>query len=472
MDQIDLSRISAFFAADGEGIYKTAYQTVKQNSMDNLIASGVLLGLSGGADSVMLLCFLLEYRRHENADFAIVATHLNHMIRGEEADRDEEFCLKLCKSLGVELIVEKSDVPAYAKEKGLGLEEAARNIRYSLFKDIISGRNNINCIAVAHNMSDQAETVLFNIMRGSGARGASGIRPVRDNIVRPLIKISKADILFSLDAFGIEYVSDSTNFCNDYTRNYIRNEIIPAFNRICDNPDKMLSRFADNLRLDDNYLDSVAEDYLNNNSVVTSKSLLQLDYAIFVRVITRMAKNASVEVSSSIISDVYSNLNKDSFAYSLIGGRFICERGVCRVSNGEEPGADFLTYVDLGESCIEALGVDVIISKENIKKTYSNVYKFSIQANLSSAIIKGRLYFRPKKDGDSLFYGGMTHKLKKLFSDRKFSLSDKNSFPVLCDDSGVLWAPGFGVRDDGVPKEQRSDLFILLGSMQDYRFLK
>ena len=96
-------------------------------------------------------------------------------------------------------------------------------------------------------------------------------------------------------------------------------------------------------------------------------------------------------------------------------------------------------------------------------KTFLNVYKKSIQVNLSSAIINGRIYFRPKKDGDVIYYGGMTRKLKKLFNDRKVPPSIQKKYPVLCDYSGVLWVPGFGVRDDGIPRENRKDLFVFLG---------
>ena len=103
------------------------------------------------------------------------------------------------------------------------------------------------------------------------------------------------------------------------------------------------------------------------------------------------------------------------------------------------------------------------MSATEFDKNYLNVYKKYIKANLSSAIINGRVYIRSKADGDGVYYGEMTHKLKKLFNDRKIPVSDRKCYPVICDDSGVLWAPGFGVRDDGVPPNLRRDLFVLLG---------
>ena len=115
------------------------------------------------------------------------------------------------------------------------------------------------------------------------------------------------------------------------------------------------------------------------------------------------------------------------------------------------------------------MNADFVISNEKVDKSYLNIYKISIQANLSSAIISGSLYLRPKKDGDTVYYGGMTHKLKKLFCDSKIPPSKRSLIPILCDDKGVVWVPGFGVRDDGVKDEDKKDVFVLLGIKSDGR---
>ncbi len=472
MAEIDPGKIQHFFANHGKKIYDNAYTTVKSCLMDDLIDTGVLLGLSGGADSVMLLLFLLEYRRQTRSKFNILAMHINHQIREGDADRDEEFCRSLCARLNVEFCSERIDIPAIASDKGVGIEEAARTARYNAFAEKISGRNDINCIAVAHNMGDSAETVIFNILRGCGAKGASGIRPVRDNIIRPLIRVAKSDIIAALHGFEIDYVTDITNFSSDYTRNYIRQEIMPAFSKICENPEKMLCRFADNLRKDDDYIEGVATKFLNEFNSPTNRDLLSLDYSVYIRVLSLMAKQKGASISSAIASDIYSNLQKDSFCYSLIGARFVCDRGVCCVCSENEPDFDFCVPVCDGKAHIDVLDADAFVCEKSLNEIYSNVYNFSIQANISSAIIKGRLYFRPKKDGDTVFYGGMTHKLKKLYNDKKISLTDRKKFPVLCDDIGVVWIPGFGARDDRAESKSKSDLFVFIGSDIHYSFLK
>ena len=459
MRRISPHNLSTVFKSAGGYVYRKAEATILSCGMDKMIEKGVLLGLSGGADSVMLLCLLLEYGRRRGIDLPILAVHVNHGIRGAEADSDEEFCRCLCEDLKVEFISRKIDVPRLAEETGCGLEETARKARYSIFKDIILGREDLSTIAIAHNMSDNAETVLFNILRGSGSRGASGISPVRDNIVRPLIEVSKSEILSALDKAQISYVTDSTNLSDEYSRNYIRNEIIPSLTKISSDPERMLSRFADNMRSDEDFISGAAREFLASHKTVRNSDLRSLHYSVFIRVLSLMAGYDEGYLSSSLTSDIHALLNKDNFSYSLYDDvKFICERGECTVGT-QNNDIDYCIEVRDEITEVEPYSAELILSKD---KYSSNVYKKSIQANLSSAIISGSLYLRPKKDGDTVYYGGMTHKIKKLYNDKKIPLSIRKKLPILCDDKGVLWVPGFGVRDDGVPREERQDLFATL----------
>ena len=465
MQRISPDSPYAMFLSVGDYLYCKAEATILAYNMDKEIEKGVLLGLSGGADSVMLLCLILEYKRRKQKDFPILAVHINHGIRGDEADYDESFCRGLCDSLKVEFISRKIDVPKIAMESGLGLEEAARKVRYSIFHDIIQGRNDISTIAVAHNMSDNAETVLFNILRGSGSRGASGVRPVRDKIIRPLIEISKSEILFALDRAEIPYVIDSTNLSDEYSRNYLRNEVIPSLVKVTTDPERMLARFAINMRSDDDFISGVAREFLLAHKTIYNTDLRSLHYSVFIRVLSLMAGYDEGYLSSSLSGDIYALLDKDNFSYSLYGDvKFICERGVCTVGIGPDD-VDYFIEVKGELTPVDEFSADFILSKD---KYSSNVYKKSIQANLSSAIIGGSLYLRPKRNGDTVYYGGMTHKLKKLFNDKKIPLSVRKKLPILCDDKGALWVPGFGVRDDGVPREERQDLFATLAIKEDH----
>ena len=197
------------FASEcGREIYSGALSAISDFSMKPLIKGGTVLGFSGGADSVMLLLFLIKYRS-EIGDFPIVAVHINHGIRGKEADEDEEFSRCLCQALNIPFVSRSYDVPKIAAERGIGLEEAARDLRYAAFREILHEKN-YTSICVAHNATDNLETIILNMMRGSGTHGLSGISPVRDSILRPLIYSSKSLISSALTEAGISYKIDSS----------------------------------------------------------------------------------------------------------------------------------------------------------------------------------------------------------------------------------------------------------------------
>ncbi len=439
----------------GVTVYNTALSAISRHGMRDMLSSGVLVAFSGGADSVMALLFLCEYRRRECLDFPILAVHVNHMIRGVEADRDEAFSRDLANTLDVEFVSRKIDVPKLAKETGKGVEEAARNARYFVFSDIIQSRNDIATIVTAHNATDNAETVIFNITRGSGSRGACGIAPVRGNVIRPLIYASGKIIRDALDAAGIEYVYDSTNDSNDYSRNYIRHEILPRLAELNPQYVAAFSAFSDSVRGDLDYISGCASEVFSATDGRMDRSTLRgLHSSVFAQVITQMAADAGIGMlERKHILAISNLLAKDNFRYSVGGGlSFVCERGNCYFAPDSPRATDF--YQELHEGTNKLLGycAEIYIGDDIPDDSSSNVYKFSIQADMSSAIIVGGLYVRLKQDGDSYFYGGMTRKLKKVFNDRGIPPSVRARIPVICDDKGVVWVPGLPVRDDGAPR--------------------
>ena len=185
----------------------------------------IVVALSGGADSVALLLSLLALSGRFG--YELSALHVNHGIRGAEADNDEKFCVELCRAKGIDIRVFHADIPTLAAEQKISLETCGRDYRYSvLYKHCME--ESIDYIATAHNANDNAETVLYNLLRGSGTDGLCGIPKMRDNIIRPLLGTERSDIEAYLGALGQEYVTDGTNSDNSYTRNYIRNVILPA----------------------------------------------------------------------------------------------------------------------------------------------------------------------------------------------------------------------------------------------------
>lgn len=183
----------------------------------------VLVGLSGGADSVCLFYMLLTLR--EKFDFSMEAVHVNHLLR-TSARRDEDYVTELCRKEGILLHTEHVDVTALAKKEGLTLEEAGRNARYGIFRKLAEERGGAK-IAVAHHANDQAETILFHLCRGSGLEGMAGMRPVRGEIIRPLLCLGREEITEYLGIYGISYMTDETNADNAYSRNMLRNCVLP-----------------------------------------------------------------------------------------------------------------------------------------------------------------------------------------------------------------------------------------------------
>lgn len=199
------------------------YRYIEQNNMLT-DCERVVVGLSGGADSVCLLMVLKGYIERRRLQTELCAVHVNHGIRQEAGD-DEEFARALCERMGVEFMAYHIDAAGLAKQLGMSVEEAGRKERYRIFNEACKGRN--ARIAVAHHMNDQAETVLMNLSRGTSLKGIGGIRPVRDNIIRPLLSVTRAEVEEVLKDFNQPYVTDATNLCNDYTRNSLRNVVIP-----------------------------------------------------------------------------------------------------------------------------------------------------------------------------------------------------------------------------------------------------
>lgn len=183
----------------------------------------ILVGFSGGADSVFLLSFLKKFQKKFN--LSLVAVHLNHNLRGKEANEDESFCKNFCAALNIPIIIKKKNVKAFAQKNKLSLEEAGRKIRYKLF-DEVAAKEQCTKIATAHHQSDNTETVLLNLVKGSGLNGAAGIPAKRGNIIRPLLGVTKDEIFSYLKNKKILFRNDSSNEQNDFQRNYLRNKIV------------------------------------------------------------------------------------------------------------------------------------------------------------------------------------------------------------------------------------------------------
>ena len=224
------------------------FRCIREHRMEPLLARGVLLALSGGADSVLLFHLLNAYTKNREIPFA--ACHVHHGIRGEEAERDAAFCEQLAAEHGVPFFLAREDAPAYlAKEgHGKGMEYAAREVRYAALSRVMTENAAYVVCATAHNATDHLETLLLHMRRGSGLRGMCGIPPVRMPFVRPLLLLSKRDVLAALGELGASYVTDSTNESTAYDRNYLRAEVLPRLSHLTPDPEAAAARLSQNLR--------------------------------------------------------------------------------------------------------------------------------------------------------------------------------------------------------------------------------
>ena len=215
----------------------------------------VLVALSGGADSTALLHFL--YSVKEKYNLTILAAHLNHGIRGEEADRDERFCKILCEKYNIPFYSKTLDIPALSKQRGVSEELCGRDERYAFLGTLAEAHN--ARIATAHNADDNAETLIFNLARGSSLRGAAGIPPKRGRIIRPLIEVTRAQIEEYCAENGLDFVTDSTNLGDEYTRNKIRHHVIPVLRELNPSFEAAVTRFTDTAAEVSDYLDIQAD---------------------------------------------------------------------------------------------------------------------------------------------------------------------------------------------------------------------
>jgi tRNA(Ile)-lysidine synthase len=417
--------------------------TIKNYNMLNT-GDGVVIGLSGGADSVSLACVLCELR--PRYALRLYAVHLNHGIRGAEADADEDFVRRLCECLGIELFTFRRDIPAIATEQGMTVEEAGRKVRYELFDKVLQDTDSKK-IAVAHNLNDNAETLLMRLCRGTGIKGLGGISPVRGNIIRPLIEVKRSEIEAYCDKMQLSYRTDSTNLVEDYTRNKIRLTLIPWLEQnlnpsVCDG----LNKTAHFMREEDEYLDRLALNAYNTclieEGTLSCEKLLTYDIVLRRRIIRLLFANYVVslkDISSEHINAVCSLAEGKSGASLNLPYSLTAKKEYDRLTIAKA------TDTEAGYCCELELNKPIFIPKLNTfveicdKKTqilgnllYTNCFKCDI--------INDRLYLRTRQRGDLIHLKGVgTKKIKKLFADLKINRSERDSIPMLAIGNDVLW---------------------------------
>ncbi len=431
--------------------------TIKRYDMTGE-CDGILCGYSGGADSTALLHLLLSFCTEKQIRLA--AVHVNHMIRGEAADRDQTHCMRFCQEQHIEIYLRHVNIPEIAAAENLGIEETARRERYRIF-NALSDSEGFGRIAVAHNAGDNLETVLFNLLRGTGIRGLCGIPPVREKIIRPLIECSKSEITGYCDENRLGYVSDDTNSDIAYTRNFIRSKIVPLTHRVNDGAEENVTRMCAQLRRDSDFLDNLA----NNDKRFAS------DYsdAMLTRRIAHgySAFTGGGQLQAVHISDALRLLREGKLhgSVSLPARIAIRKTRTGFVFENEEKTSREPLHSPL-KAGMNDLGEDgVVFLYKNIKdiKEIKNIYKLFIYKSLYSDKIKGSVYIRNRQNGDIIHSGGMTKSVKKLLCEKKIEPRQRSVLPFLCDSEGILWIPGVAIRDgaEAIAENTEKDIIYI-----------
>ncbi len=396
----------------------------------------VLVAFSGGADSRALFDLTAKYCREKGSFF--YAAHVNHGIRGDEAIRDRDFCVKVAEECPEckELFVLNADVPKMAAESGRSLETEARLIRYSFFNNIMK-ENGISLLATAHNADDNLETLIFNLTRGSGARGMCGIPRTRDcesgTVVRPILHMTKKEVLEYCKENSLSFVTDSTNADTDYSRNLIRAKVIPLLEEI--NPDLRSAalRLSSSMKELCAFADAEA-DTIETDKVSVLKDLPDAIFNIVVgKLIKKVEPDASLEAVHVNALRSLCEKGKDGSSVSLpfrLRARIDSNSLIFEPDSGREkkPDGSFEVKLSVGE----------------------NILPTGDMITVSAA--EGDLVARSRREGDKILSGGMHKSVKKLMCDKKIPISKRNSLPVVCDKDGILWIPGVAMRDGAKSK--------------------
>lgn len=380
----------------------------------------VVCAVSGGADSMALLWAMESLK--EKLKIQVEAAHFNHHLRGEESRRDEMFVKNFCQAHGIVCHVGGGVVQTGEK----GLEAAARTARYA-FLQSLSGK-----IATAHTADDNAETMLMHLVRGTGLKGLGGIAPKRENIIRPMLTVTRQEVLAFLETEGISYVTDSSNDTDDFLRNRIRHHVMPLLKE--ENPSlaENLSATAMRLRQDEAALDTMAE-------VTTDVAALrQMPQAVQTRALCKLLVEFGVKEPEAEHIELMRRIvhSENPSAYGQFPGAVIGRHYDRLVKLEEKVALGSVMLNNPGETVIPKWGIKVICAAaEDGQKGWL-------------VRVQGDLVLRSRLEGDTMKLPGGTKTLKKLFIDRKIPAHERDRIPVIVDSNGVVAVVNIGPNQE------------------------
>ena len=397
----------------------------------NMVSPGdrIVCAVSGGADSVALL--FAFYLLKEKWDITLEAAHFNHHLRGEESDRDEVFVRQFCDRYDIPLHLGGGEILPGKK----GLEAAARDARYAFLRNL-PGK-----IATAHTADDNAETILMHLVRGTGLKGLGGITPIRGNVIRPMLKVTRQDVEAFLEEWCLSHIEDSSNETDAFLRNRIRHHVMPLLTRENPRIAENLSQTALRLRLDEEFI----TEQVDSTALPPVESLRTMPKALRSRNLEAFLKRSGVkepEDTHVALAEALIYSEKPSARASFPGGVTIARNYDRLVCLAEAERLEEILLPCPGEVILPGLRVTCKPAAEIIHTPEA-----------FTACPVGEIRLRCRKSGDSIRLSAGTKSLKKLFIDRKIPAAQRQQIPVVCDDAGILGVYTIGANWDRVTGE-------------------
>lgn len=432
----------------------------KQNNF-SLKDKSIVIAVSAGMDSMSMLTFFCENKEYYGIKEITVA-HFNHNLRDEESNLDEQFVKDYCKHNNVECITENGLMSSKEKPKGHTIESWARELRYSFLSRVASLKNSL--IFTAHTMNDSVETVLFNLTRGTGLKGCSGISFMNGEIVRPFLNITRDEIVEYVEEKSIPFRNDSTNALNIYSRNRIRNNVIPELLSVNSKAIENISGFSNFVNTIDIYL-TEQSDILTNSSYISEDSyskkiLLEADslilsYSLKGMLEVREIKKINEKIIKLMMSVVKGELNsveieKDIYFSSNNDNVFFSKKDIAMNDS-------YSIHLDIGDN-------ETPFGRIALDKTYrTETNNYTSQNMLDCDKIVGKLFIRNRANGDRFTSSkrGQTKSIKKLFNERKIPNNLRSSLPLLVDDIGIIWIPNEGVSSRVVVDDNTKNILTI-----------
>ena len=432
----------------------------------NLLENGdkVICAVSGGADSVCLLHALLRLKEEYN--LTIYAAHVNHMIRGEEADGDSAFVKSICKAADVECFYREYDIPRLSKELKMGEEECGRVKRYEFFEEIAKEFGGAK-IATAHNLNDNAETILFRLARGVSAEGMCGIKGKRGSIIRPLLEVTRAEIEEYLKNYSIQWRNDSTNSDTYYARNRIRKNVLPELCKMFEGAERKIVNTAKLISEDNEFLSKLADELLCQGfqeDKIDADVFLKAELPILRRAVGKVLKKWNVkEITYEKIERFTEFLKMNSGAQFGIDETYFAKKSYNVVYLTKKDNAKGFCYT-AGKNCLienEHWTVEIKTTAEREKKDNNNIAIFDAD------LVLGEIFVRSRKSGDRILQKGLngTKKISDIFSDEKMPSDMRDTVPIIEANGEILFVCGLRQSEIFAPSE-KTEKFLVIKYLQ------